>query len=483
MKEPSVKKNFIYSVAYQILSVLTPFITAPYVSRVLGAEGIGIVSYTSSVQTYFLMIAALGLHSYGTREISIHRNDPYRRSKLFWELYLLRGATTLIVAIGWIVLCLTSTKYQIFYSVLTINVIISIFDITWFFSGIEQFRLTVIRNSIFKVVSIVCLFVFIKSKDDLFLYVLINSITVVFNNLSLWPYLKRFLVKVNPREFEYRIHLKKSMVYFVPTIATTVYTVLDKTLLGLITGEAAQIGYYQQSERIIDLSKGVVFSAINSVVSVRNAYLFAERRFDEIHKRIETSFHFIFFMGFGCCFGIMGVAKTFVPLFFGPGYEAVIDLLYIFAPIVVIIGISNCLGAQYYTPCGKQQQSTNCLIVGSVVNLCLNLLLIPKLGSMGAAAASVTAETVIMILHVKFSDGYGTVGLLARTGVKKLIAGMIIFFVVYQMNGLPMISAIRLILQVFGGIAVYGLTLLLLGDSWTKEMCTQAIADVLKRLK
>ena len=483
MKEPSVKKNFIYSVAYQILSVLTPFITAPYISRVLGAEGIGIVSYTSSVQTYFLMIAALGLQNYGSREVSIHRNDPYKRSKLFWELELLRGATTLIVAIGWIVLCLTSTKYRIYYSVLTINVIISIFEISWFFAGIEQFRLTVIRNSIFKVVSIVCLFVFIKSKDDLFLYVLINSITVVFNNLSLWPYLKGFLVKVNPREFEYRIHLKKSMVYFVPTIATTVYTVLDKTILGLITDEAAQIGYYQQAEKVIDLSKGVVFSAINSVVSVRNAYLFAERRFDEIHKRIETSFHFIFFMGFGCCFGIMGVAKTFVPLFFGPGYEPVIDLLYIFSPLVVIIGISNCLATQYFTPCGKQQQSTNCLIVGSVVNLCLNLLLIPKLGSMGAAAASVTAETIIMILHVKFSDGYGTVGLLTRTGVKKLIAGMIMFFVVYQMNGLPMISAIRLILQVFGGIAVYGLTLLLLGDTWTKEMSAQTITKVLKRLK
>ena len=106
MQEPSVKKNFIYSVAYQILSVLTPFITAPYVSRVLGAEGIGIVSYTSSVQTYFLMIAALGLQTYGSREVSIHRNDPYMRSKLFWELELLRGATTLIVAVGWIVLCL-----------------------------------------------------------------------------------------------------------------------------------------------------------------------------------------------------------------------------------------------------------------------------------------------------------------------------------------------------------------------------------------
>ena len=186
-------------------------------------------------------------------------------------------------------------------------------------------------------------------------------------------------------------------------------------------------------------------------------------------------------MGFGCCFGIMGVAKTFVPLFFGPGYEPVVELLYIFSPIVVIIGISNCLAAQYYTPSGRQQQSTNYLIVGSVVNLGLNLLLIPKLGSVGAALASVTAETVITILHVKFSGGYGTAGLLFRTSAKKLIAGVVMFFIVYRMNGLPMISVIRLILQVCSGVTVYGLTLLLLGDAWTKDMCVQTISKVLKR--
>ena len=311
MKEPSIKKNFVYSTAYQILNVITPFITAPYVSRVLGAEGIGIQSYTASVQYIFLLIASLGTLSYGSREISMHRDDVNERSKLFWEIELMVICTTGLALFGWVFLCLFSPRYKIFYCVLSIGIFANMFDITWFFNGIEQFKLTVIRNSAFKIIGIVLLFAFIKSKDDLLLYIFITAVTSLLSNMSLWPYMKCYIVKVDFRKLSFRRHFKETLVYFIPTIATSVYTVLDKTLLGLITSDVAQNGYYQQAEKIINLAKSVVFTAINSVVGVRNAYLFAEKRFDEIHKKIEISFNYIFFMGFGCCFGIMGVAKTF----------------------------------------------------------------------------------------------------------------------------------------------------------------------------
>lgn len=277
MKEPSIKKNFVYSTAYQILNVITPFITAPYVSRVLGAEGIGIQSYTASVQYIFLLIASLGTLSYGSREISMHRDDVNERSKLFWEIELMVICTTGIALFGWVFLCLFSPRYKIFYCVLSIGIFANMFDITWFFNGIEQFKLTVIRNSAFKIIGIVLLFIFIKSKDDLLLYIFITAFTSLLSNVSLWPYMKRYVVKVDFRKLSFKRHFKETLVYFIPTIATSVYTVLDKTLLGLITSDVAQNGYYQQAEKIINLAKSVVFTAINSVVGVRNAYLFAEK--------------------------------------------------------------------------------------------------------------------------------------------------------------------------------------------------------------
>lgn len=470
MAQKSIKTNFIYSTAYQILNVITPFITAPYISRVLGAEGIGIQSFTASIQQYFLMFAMLGTLSYGAREISMNRDNSYMRSKLFWEIELMIIGTTCAALAGWGCLIMSGSRYRIYYMVLTIGIFAGVFDISWFFNGMEEFKLTVIRNTIFKILGILCLFVFIKSQKDLLLYIFIMALSTLLANLSLWPYMRRYLVKVEIKELSVKRHFRETLIYFIPTIATSVYTVLDKTLLGLITDSASQNGYYQQAEKIINLAKSIVFTSINAVVGVRNSYLFAAKKFDEIRQRIETSFHFIFFMGFGCCFGIMGIAKSFVPLFFGAGYEPVTGLLYIFSPIIVIIGISNCLGAQYYTPCGKRKESAKYLIVGSVVNLCFNLALIPKFNAIGAAVASVIAETIISILYVKFSDGYGSMKLLIRTGLKKMIAGVFMFGVVFCMNGMQINIIMKLFLQVMLGGTVYVFLLLVLKDSWTLEV-------------
>lgn len=471
MVQKSIKINFIYSTAYQILNVITPFITAPYVSRALGAEGIGIQSFTASIQQYFLMFAMLGTLSYGAREISMNRDNSYMRSKLFWEIESMVIGTTSVALIGWGCLIMVSSHYRIYYIVLTIGVFASAFDISWFFNGMEEFKLTVIRNILFKLLGMLCLFTFIKSEEDLALYMFIMAISTLLANFSLWPYMKKYLVTVRIRELSIKRHFKETLIYFIPTIATSVYTVLDKTLLGLITDSVAQNGYYQQAEKIINLAKSVVFASINAVVGVRNSYLFSMKKFDEIHQKIETSFNFIFFMGFGCCFGIMGIAKSFVPVFFGVGYEPVVELLYIFSPIIVIIGISNCLGAQYYTPCGKRKESAKYLIIGSVVNLCFNLVLIPSFDAIGAAVASVIAESIISILYVKFSDGYGSIKLLLRIGLKKMIAGIFMFMVVFYMNGMQINTILKLFLQVSLGGSVYVFLLLVLKDCWTIKFC------------
>ena len=474
-KKPSVKKNFVYSTLYQIFSVLTPFITAPYISRILGAEGVGIQSFTTSNQSYFLLIAALGTMSYGAREISMNRDDPYKRSKLFWEIELMTVGTSMVALLGWAVLILASAAYRQYYVVLTIGIFATLFDITWFFNGIEEFKLTVIRNTFFKVLGIVCLFVFIKDADDLLLYIFITSMTTLLSSLSLWPYMKRYLVRVDPRELRFKKHFHETLIYFIPTIATSIYTVLDRTLIGIITKDMYENGYYQQAEKIINIAKSFVFTSLNAVMGVRISYLYAEKKLEEIHNRIENSMNYIFFMGFGACFGIMAIAKTFVPVFFGPGYETVVPLLYIFSPIIVIIGISNCLGSQYYTPCGKRSESAKYIVYGAITNLCLNLLLIPKFAAFGAAIASIIAEIVVTIFYVRHSGDFGAVAMLLKTGHKKLFAGMIMFFSVFAMNQIDLKPVILLMIQLISGVALYVVILFLLKDRWTIEYSKKAL--------
>lgn len=479
-QEPSVKKNFIYSTIYQILNVIIPFVTAPYIARVLGADGNGIQSYTTSNQSYFLLFAALGTMTYGSREISIHREDIYQRSKLFWEIELITVFSSFIAILGWTILIAFSTQYRVYYIVLTIGIFATLFDITWFYNGIEQFKITVIRNIFFKLTGMFCLFIFIKKKEDLLLYIIITSVTTLLSSLSLWIYLKNYLVKVEFRDLKLKKHFKETLIYFIPTIATSVYTMLDRTLIGAITKDMSQNGYYQQAEKIVNMAKSIVFTAINSVVGVRIAYLYSEGKKEEIQRRINNSINYILFMGLGCCFGIMAIAKTFVPLFLGPGYDEVIPLLYIFCPLIVVIGISNCLGAQYYTPCGKRMLSAKFILVGAVINIILNLFLIPRYKANGAAIASLCAETIITTLYIIFSDGFGRFSFIFISAIKKTIAGILMFFIIFMLNRLDMHPVLLVVIQIILGSLIYLFVLLLLKDSWTQNIISRLLVKIKK---
>ena len=343
----SLKCNFAYSMMFQIFTMITPFVTAPYVSRVLGPDGIGIQSYTGSIQSYFLLFAALGTASYGNREISQARDNKEAYSKKFYEIELITVLTCIVCLLAWIGLIFFDKKNQIYYIAMIPYIFGAMFDISWFYNGLENFKTTVTCNMLFKTIGIVAIFMFVKDENDLVLYILIMAITTMLANLSMWIYLPRYVCKITFKSLMLKDHFKQTLMYFIPTIATSIYTVLDKTLIGVITQNDAQNGYYEQATKIINMAKSVSFNAVNAVVGVRISYLFVDNKMEEIRDRISKSMDFILFMTIGCGFGIAGVAKILVPLFLGKGYDQVITLLYIFAPIITIIGISNCLGSQY----------------------------------------------------------------------------------------------------------------------------------------
>lgn len=465
MESPSIKKNFIYSTIYQILVLLLPFITAPYVSRVLGADGIGIYSYTSSVMAFFTLFAALGTVSYGSREIARHRDDRAQASKIFWEIELITVGTSLLCLLVWLGVIIFSAAYRYYYMALIPVLLGTMFDVSWFYNGLEQMKYNIIRNSICKIVGVVLIFVLVHEKTDLLLYILLNSFITMLGNLSMWTYLPRFLVHIDFREIQLKNHLKETLIYFVPTIATSIYTILDKTLIGIITKDSYENGYYEQATKIINMIKALVFTSINTVMGPRISYLFAQDKVSEIKRRIEESIDFILLLGYGCVFGLFGIAGSFVPIYFGAGYEGVIQLLYILAPIVLIIGVSNCLGSQYYTPAGLRTFSSKIIIAGAVTNLCMNLLLIPNLGSQGAAIGSVIAELLITVLYVRFCKGYITLEILWKHSRKRIAAGLFMFGIVKLLYRLPDVDTVwSMGIQIISGVISYGVVLLIMKD-------------------
>ena len=469
---------------YQILILVAPFITTPYVSRVLGADGIGIYSYTSSVMAYFTLIAALGTSSYGVREIAMHRDDKKQASKIFWELEFLTVITSSLCLLVWIGFILFNAEYRFYFLALTPLLLGTMFDISWFYTGYEQMQCVVSRNSICKLIGIALLFVLVRDKGDLIIYIVINSMVTMVGNLSMWTYLPQFLDKVDFRTLRLKKHFRETLIYFIPTIATSIYTVMDKTLIGIITQNDYENGYYEQATKIVNIVKAVVFTSVNTVMGARISYLFAEEKFEEIHQRIEKSLNFILLMGYACMFGLIGIAKTFVPMFFGEGYEPVVTLLYVFAPVIIIVGISNCMGSQYYTPSGQRVRSTKFIIAGSCVNLCLNLLLIPRLGSQGSAVASIIAELVITVLYVAMSNGYMNVRIIFRHSWKRVIAGAIMCAAVFVLGELlPAHAIMKIVIQVICGAGIYLILLLLMRDYMMKDLMKEILNKIRSRLK
>jgi O-antigen/teichoic acid export membrane protein len=467
-KAPSVRKNYIYNLIYQVMTLITPFITTPYISRVLGADGTGVQSYTNSVVQYFAILAALGTASYGQREIARHRDEIKIRSRLFWEIEVLCMATTAACLIIWLFVIGFAREYRPYYVVLTMTLLAVAFDISWFFGGLEQYSLIVLRNTAVKLVGIAMLFLFIREKEDLLLYVALTAATGLLGNVSMWGYLKGQVEKPVLKELRPLRHLKETLVYFIPTIATSVYTILDKTMLGWFSGEnKSQNGYYEYATGFVNMAKILIMS-FNAVMSARMSYLFGTGRMEEIHKRFQDSLDFVLLMAMPIMLGLAGIAAQFIPWFLGNGYLPVTFLMYVCSPLVLVVGLSDCIGSQILTPGGKRAQSGKVIVAGAMVNACLNFLLIPHFAALGAAAASVAAECFITSLYLWLGRDFIKLKMLVRYGWRRLVAAVIMLGAVVwtgqfleQVRGLGPITTF---VQIGAGAVVYFLVLLVMRD-------------------
>lgn len=483
-------RNIIFNTFYQILTIITPLVTAPYLSRILDNDGVGIYSYTNSLVAYFTMFAALGTASYGNRTIALCRDSKKEYSKSFWEIELITVFTTTAMLAGWVLLASLYIEYRVYLFVLSLTLIATLFDISWFYSGMERYEFSIAINSFFKLISIVLILTLVKSKSDLWIYLLIHGGSLLLGNMSMWIFLPKFLCKAKPEFGCLKTHLKNTLVYFLPTIATSIYTVLDKTLIGvLIQGEISveengveivkkladvENGYYEQANKILSLIKGVAFLSINGVMESRVSYLFGRGDHEGIKRIQNLTLSITSFLSIGATFGLIGIAKTFVPLFFGDQYDKTVTLIYILAPIICVICLSNVLGAIYYTPFGKRRQSTGYLLIGSITNLILNVPLILLFKSIGAAIASLIAESIIAILYFMFSrkEVFSLKGLFLILW-KKLLAGAAMLIVILTLDrcALSGINAyLSLAIQILSGAGIYVLLLLALRDDSFKEL-------------
>lgn len=430
----SIKKNFLYNVLYQCFTILLPLITMPYISRILGPEGVGVQSYTGAVSSYFILAGSLGIAAYGRREMARLREEKTEASRVFWELALLRAIMTGISLVLYMLLVWYSKKYSLFLFANSMVIAASVFDFTWVFQGIENFRIVVMRNIAIRTAGTAALFLLIHQKSDLLLYIVILGATSLAGNLSVLPCLKRHIVAIDWKEIHPFSHLREVFVYFIPSIAISIYTVLDKLMLGIIVGSSYENGYYEQSEKIINMITNIIFS-LNVVVGARISFLYKKGREEEIHSRLEDSVKFLMMLAIPASIGICSTASGIVPWFLGKDFISCIPIIQLQSALILIAGLSNCIGGQCLTPMGKRRQSNYVLCMGAAVNFLLNLFLIPKWGSMGATVATIAAETIITSLYFYLGKDYFSIRFVIRASIKYFTAAMAMLLCVLMLSG------------------------------------------------
>lgn len=455
-----VLKNYLYNAGYQILALIVPLVTAPYISRVLHPAGVGYNAYTNSIIQYFVLVADLGIAMYGQREIAYVREDPKKMSQTFWEIQIMKFVTTTLSYFLFVIFLNVYDRYTIFLWIQSINVIGAALDVSWLYQGVEDFKRTVLRNTMVRLLTLALIFILIKKPSDVGLYIFINAFSNVLGNLTLWPHLRRMLVPVKLKSLHIWHHLLPTIGLFVPQIATSVYLQLNKTMLGVMMGTKYS-GFYQNSDNLVKMVLSLATS-LGTVMLPHMSAAFVKGDKEKMHQMLYKSFDMLSILAFAMTFGIAAVSTGLAPFFYGKGFWPVGPAMMIESLVIILIAWSNTIGRQYLVPTNQVKQFTTSIVLGAVFNFIANFVFIDLWGLNGAMWATVASEAVVtgyqmwaVRKQIRFTEMF-------QNTFKYLIAGVVMFIPVYLMNVKLHVNVITLGLEVIVGIVIYIVMILIL---------------------
>lgn len=468
VKEESIKKNYIYNTLFQVLLLIIPLITTPYVSRVLGADNIGKFSFFSSLASYFTIFAIFGSRTYGQRYISFYRDSRKELSIYFWNIFVFRTVMSIAMSVLYIFFLNISGYENLISLIFALNIIDVAFDITWFFQGIEKFKQIVIRNIIIRIISTISIFILVRSKDDLWIYTLIICLVALLGNVVMWPSILKIIDK--PSKIAPFFNFKQMFLLFLPTISTQVYMVLDKSMIGFITGSDYANGCYEQAEKIARMSLTIVTS-VAVVVLPRIGNLYKKGQLDIAKVYLYKSYRFVWLLSIPIAFGLIGISSLFTPVFFGAGYDDIVGLLQIFSFLVIFVSASYVTGLSYLIPTEQQNIYTIAVTLTAFINFIMNIILIQKYGAFGAAISSVFAEGLGCVIQIAYCciKRQLEMSLIFKSFWNYFVCGLIMLgFIIFLKGYLPE-SSVSLILLIPVAATVYFLSIISFGDDFVLE--------------
>ncbi|MGY3765892.1 oligosaccharide flippase family protein [Vagococcus vulneris] len=390
--------NFSYQALYQLTLIILPIITIPVVSHALGAHGIGTYNYITSIVSYFVLCAGLGLANYGIREVASTKNDKSELSNVFWSLEIFN----VIIAVCMIILYfifISFTQNKQLFIISSLPLIATLFDISWFYYGIQDFKHITIINIFIKIVSFILILIFINNSSDLNIYFLIQGLSILLSNLALWIFLHNKISFVKPSLTNIFSHFKPAMSFFIGKASITIYTTLNKTLLGILSTVTA-VGIYTNSLQLV-LIFTTLIGTVDTVLMPHMTSLYSDNNEKQMIKVMEKMVDLQLFFSIPIMFGIILVNPKMILWFFGEDFNYLRYTVPVLSPLVIIMPLGISIVRQYLMPKNMIKNFNYSVLASACIGLITNLILIPKIGIWGAIVATILSECVVTIIRLR----------------------------------------------------------------------------------
>ena len=419
IRKQSISQNFFFQYAYQILILVIPLVLAPYLSRALRETALGVFSYANSIAAYFVAMSMLGIARHGQRIISENANDDIKLRKSFWSLFtvhIIVSIISLLIYLAFVVFFIKDNKT--IFTIELLYVASAIFDITWLFYGLENFKSVVIKNALIKIFECICVFIFVKQPNDLGIYAFINATSILIGQAIMIPQAVKAVRPIKFTKEDVRKHIKPLLVFSISVIASFMYTVFDKTLLGIMSTKAE-----------------------GNVAGQK--------------KYIKYSYFITSFLGMASLFGLMGIADTFSIVYYGESFKICGKIMAYMAPLVYIVGAGDIIRTQYMIPNHMDKQFNICIIFNAVINLILSVLLIPIIGVYGAVVGSVSAEIFGLLVQMVICRKFVKATEILKELIPFILIGFLMMLGIKYVDMMGKASLIELGLELIVGGLIY----------------------------
>ena len=395
-----IGKNYVYNLAYQIIVLLAPIVTAPYLARVVGAERLGIYSFVSSSGNIIITLSLLGIYSYGCRQTAYVRDQKQLLTQTFWEIMAARLLLTVLGTAIYAVFILlnrdTARFLLLYYPYLLANFL----DCSWVYVGLEDMLPAVMKNILVKLLTVAGIFLLVKGPGDLWIYILLIAGATLLGNVLVYFQLPKYVGLSRPELHSFPVHIRGSLRLFFPQAAYMFYLQVDKVMLKWLTGTTAQVSYYDQAEKIIMIPLTAV-TVISTVMMPRIANEFQKGNRDEIERLLLRAGRFALFLACPMMVGLFVVARQFVPWYLGPAFLPTATAMMVLSPIVVLNSMTGISGSQYFTATDQISVLFKAYGAAALINVVVNALLIPRFGYLGAAIATVLSAAISAVVQYR----------------------------------------------------------------------------------